>query len=610
MRELESIAKQVEVTALSIRERIARIHDALYALRDLTLSLYESTPRDQDVVRDWLARCGFGLDQHGYFERLELLERARAGEVDPGVHIYYANEAIAQDPEALFRMYALRGLPRGLETIGRRLPGLAWLYYQDATRLVIVYPMHDPCTVVPPDFDWRAYHTYMLVNPENNPGRRILWTPPNIDYGGKGLMVAPSIPLYRDDEFFGVWSFDVPVDSLIHDSLVDTVVAGQQGFIVDREGILIAHDSLATLVAPGVGDVYRKPLAELGGGFGSLDLQRLWSTGQARLTDAQGELCYAIARPIPALDWLLVATFPAQGVLQQMERSFLEAFDHAREGNLSHRVENVGIAGLQKLVDGFNAMAATVQSTLEGKESTMRELESSRDRTRAVFDASPVGLGVVDTGGVVVDINGELERLTGRIAPADKVLRLMDLAPQELSGELQQLLDDAVDRGCAGPVETELINAEGVFVPVRLLARRLDHQAEIHVLLGVEDITGRRRLQAQLLHTQKHAGIEVRVVTCAERALAVIGELGDHTALLVTAVVMPGVGGRELAAKAAALCPGLPVLYMSGYTEDTIQRHGVETDTVDFLRKPFTPQVLVHAIRRTLARSNGRRSMQ
>jgi len=36
----------------------------------------------------------------------------------------------------------------------------------------------------------------------------------------------------------------------------------------------------------------------------------------------------------------------------------------------------------------------------------------------------------------------------------------------------------------------------------------------------------------------------------------------------------------------------------------------VETDTVDFLRKPFTPQVLVHAIRRTLARSNGRRSMQ
>lgn len=60
MRELESIAKQVEVTALSIRERIARIHDALYALRDLTLSLHESTPLTPQVlvhaIRHTLAR--------------------------------------------------------------------------------------------------------------------------------------------------------------------------------------------------------------------------------------------------------------------------------------------------------------------------------------------------------------------------------------------------------------------------------------------------------------------------------------------------------------------------------------------------------------------------
>jgi PAS domain S-box-containing protein len=871
MRELESIAKQVEVTALSIRERIARIHDALYALRDLTISLYENTPRDGTVVRDWLRRGGFGFDRHGYYERLELLERARAGEVEPGVHIYYANDAIVRDPEALFRMYALRGLPRSLDTLTRRLPGLAWLYYQDATRLVIVYPMHDPCTVVPPDFDWHAYHTYLLVKPENNPERRVLWTPPNIDYGGKGLMVAPSIPLYRDDEFFGVWSFDVPVESLIHDSVVEPVVTGQQSFIVDREGILIAHDTLATLIAPSVGDVYRKPLAELGGGFSTLDLDSLWNSGQARLTDVEGELRYAIARPIPALDWLLVATFPAQGVLQKMERSFLEAFDHAREGDLSHRVENIGIAGLQGLVDGFNEMVATVQSTLEGSEKAMRELEVSRDRARALFDASPVGLGVVDSSGNLLDINDELARLLGYSLPDEKVSALKDMVPRELNGELQQLLDDAVTLGSAGPVETELVNASGVFAPVRLLAHRLQHRAEVLVLLGVEDITERRRLQSQLLHTQKmqaigklaggiahdfnniltvmminlgslrsmfcshdsadrlmdqidlackraaaltsrllvfsrqdviqrrpldpariieeskqflqplldddvtlsvvidgvlpsvrgdegqllqvvmnlvvnagealrgrggcielklsprpesgsitgagirvsdngpgidsgiiahifqpfyttkaHGtglglatvhdivtamggtievesapgqgtvfavtlpgireedaseqespdlavsdvdgcvvivddeplvreasaralqldGIEVRAVASAVQALAAIEELGDRMALLVTDVVMPEMGGRELAARAAELCPGLPVLYMSGYTDDTILRHGVETATVNFLRKPFTPQVLVHAVKRTLVRSAARPGMQ
>ena len=144
-------------------------------------------------------------------------------------------------------MYALRHLPRTLDTVMQRLPGFAWLYYQDVTRLVIVYPMHDPCTVVPPDFDWHAYHTYRLVCPENNPDRRIRWTPPNIDYGGKGLMVAPSIPLYRGDDFFDVWSFDVPVSSLIHDSLVGSIIRAQQNFIVDRNGVLIAHDTLDTL---------------------------------------------------------------------------------------------------------------------------------------------------------------------------------------------------------------------------------------------------------------------------------------------------------------------------------------------------------------------------
>jgi len=135
--------------------------------------------------------------------------------------------------------------------------------------------MHDPCTVVPPDFDWHAYHTYQLVCPENNPERCIRWTPPNIDFGGKGLMVAPSIPLYRDGEFFGVWSFDVPVSSLIHDSLMESLIDEQQSFIVDREGILIAHDTLDTLVDPQAGDVYRMPITDLGGGFGELDLEDL-----------------------------------------------------------------------------------------------------------------------------------------------------------------------------------------------------------------------------------------------------------------------------------------------------------------------------------------------
>jgi two-component system, cell cycle sensor histidine kinase and response regulator CckA len=70
--------------------------------------------------------------------------------------------------------------------------------------------------------------------------------------------------------------------------------------------------------------------------------------------------------------------------------------------------------------------------------------------------------------------------------------------------------------------------------------------------------------------------------------------------LLITDVVMPELSGRELALRVAELRPNIKVLYMSGYTDDTIVRHGVLEANMAFIQKPATPDELLRKIREVL----------
>jgi DNA-binding NtrC family response regulator len=64
---------------------------------------------------------------------------------------------------------------------------------------------------------------------------------------------------------------------------------------------------------------------------------------------------------------------------------------------------------------------------------------------------------------------------------------------------------------------------------------------------------------------------------------------------------MPKRGGRDVAESLARLHPGVKVLYMSGYTDESIVHRGVLEEGIAFIEKPFTPDALLRKVRQVLA---------
>ena len=140
--------------------------------------------------------------------------------------------------------------------------------------------------------------------------------------------------------------------------------------------------------------------------------------------------------------------------------------------------------------------------------------------------------------------------------------------------------------------------------PGRIAARPLEPAVvseavpqRTETILLVEDALRVRAVVREILEMNGYNVLEARQ---GVEALEISERHQGPIHLMVTDVVMPQMSGRELAQRLQPLRPDMKVLYMSGYTDDAIVRHGVLGAGMAFLSKPFTPDALALKISEVL----------
>lgn len=116
-------------------------------------------------------------------------------------------------------------------------------------------------------------------------------------------------------------------------------------------------------------------------------------------------------------------------------------------------------------------------------------------------------------------------------------------------------------------------------------------------ILLVEDEEQIRKTSKEVLESLGYTIIDARD---GEQAISIAASHENDIDLLLTDVVMPKMNGKELAKQVKELHPELSILFMSGYTDDIMSRHGVLEEDVHFLGKPFTPMTLAVMVREAI----------
>jgi PAS domain S-box-containing protein len=156
-------------------------------------------------------------------------------------------------------------------------------------------------------------------------------------------------------------------------------------------------------------------------------------------------------------------------------------------------------------------------------------------------------------------------------------------------------MESTPDHGTSFSVHLPLVDAE-ITEPI---VSPMAPQGRGETILVVEDEPVVRSLVLRILEAY---GYRVYQAPTGAAALEFLSKPGTEVDLVVSDIVMPRMSGRELGEKLKDQFPGLPVLYMSGYSGTEIRQHGLIDEGAPFLQKPITPDALAIAVRSELDR--------
>lgn len=303
-----------------------------------------------------------------------------------------------------------------------------------------------------------------------------------------------------------------------------------------------------------------------------LDLNRVFGDMESMLRRLIGEDIELRADLEPALWSARVDPGQIEQVIMNLvvnSRDAMPAGGHITVSTRNRELDGVAVDGLSISPGRFVALAVEDTGAGMTPEVMARMFEPFFTTKEA---GKGTGLGLATVYGIVRQSGGDI-RVTSEVGRGSRFELLL---PREASMPAPRVQREAL---AASPATGE-------------------------VVLVVEDEPAVRSVVRRVLAA---AGFAVHTASSGVEALALI-DGGLALDLLITDVVMPQMSGRELATRVVAQAKGalpgarLPVLFMSGYTDDSIAQHGVLEPGTRLLPKPFTAEALLAAVREALRR--------